>query len=81
MPIYEYTCRGCGHEFEFLVLKGTVPACPACEGRELERVISMFAVSSDGSRGVALADGRKKAAGVKREKDHAQAEYEKNHAH
>jgi len=81
MPIYEYTCRGCGHQFEFLVLPSTIPACPACEGRELDRAISMFAVSSDGTRGIALADGRKKAAGVKREKDHAQAEYEKNHAH
>ena len=22
MPIYEYTCRGCGRQFELLVLKG-----------------------------------------------------------
>ena len=81
MPIYEYECRGCGHCFEFLVLASTVPACPACLGQELERTISMFAVSSDGSRQHALAEGRKRAAGVKREKDHAQMEYEKNHSH
>ena len=81
MPIYEYDCRRCRHRFELLVLAGTVPACPACHGQELERVVSLFAVSSDGSRKVALSDGRKRAAGVKREKDHAQHEYEKGHSH
>jgi putative FmdB family regulatory protein len=81
MPIYEYECRGCGHRFELLVLAGTVPACPACNGRELEREISMFAVSSEGSRQIALADGRKRAAGVKRDKDHAEMEYQRDHQH
>ena len=83
MPIYEYECRGCGHQFEFLVLptNPTAPVCPSCKGEALERVLSMFAVSSDGTRSQALADGRKRAAGVKREKDHADAEYERNHPH
>ncbi len=59
----------------------TAPACPACNGQDLERVISMFAVSSDGTRKLALDAGRKRAAGMKREKDHADAEYERNHPH
>jgi putative FmdB family regulatory protein len=81
MPIYEYDCRGCGHHFELLVLAGTVPACPECSSQELERVISMFAVSSEGSRQIALSDARKRAANVKRDKDHAEAEYIRNHDH
>ena len=82
MPIYEYKCRGCSHQFEFLVLPTTsAPACPSCNGQELERVISMFAVSSDGTRKLALDAGRKRAAGMKREKAHADAEYERNHPH
>lgn len=83
MPIYEYECRGCGHQFEFLLLPShpATPACPACGGRDLERVISMFAVSSDGTRKLALDAGRKRAAAAKREKDHADAEYERNHPH
>lgn len=83
MPIYEYECRGCGHLFEFLLLPTTTsaPACPSCKGEELERVISMFAVSSDGTRNLALNDGRKRAAGARREKAHADAEYERNHPH
>ena len=83
MPIYEYECRGCGHQFEFLLLptNPTVPTCPQCSSLELDRVISMFAVSSDGSRQLALKDGRKRAARVNRDKSSAEAEYEKNHEH
>ena len=82
MPIYEYECRGCGHRFEFLVLPSSEEqACPECKSADLERLLSMFAVSSDGTRSAALKDGRKRAAGVKREKDHAQLEYEKHHDH
>jgi putative FmdB family regulatory protein len=46
MPIYDYRCRGCGHEFELIVLKGTVIACPSCQSQELEQQVSGFAVSS-----------------------------------
>jgi hypothetical protein len=41
----------------------------------------MFAVSSEGSRQIALSDARKRAANVKRDKDHAEAEYIRNHDH
>ena len=30
MPLYEYTCKSCGHFFELLVRHDTVLACPAC---------------------------------------------------
>ena len=47
MPVYEYVCRGCGHEFEQIVLPGRgAPACPECRGVDLERLLSRFAVSS-----------------------------------
>jgi putative FmdB family regulatory protein len=83
MPIYEYECRGCGHQFEFLLLPTNTapPACPSCQGQDLERVISSFAVSSDGTRQNALSDGRKRAARVNRDKSIAEAEYIKNHEH
>ena len=83
MPIYEYECRGCGHQFEFLLLPSNpaTPTCPECQSLELEKVISMFAVSSDGTRQLALNDGRKRAASVRRDKVQAEAEYEKAHEH
>ena len=51
MPLYEYKCTGCGHEFEVLILKASQPvACPSCEGASVERLLSMFAVNSESSR-------------------------------
>ena len=51
MPLYEYACLGCGHEFELLILGSSPrPACPACASESIERRLSMFAVSSESSR-------------------------------
>ena len=51
MPIYEYVCRACGHEFELLVRPPiTTPACPSCNTPDLERRLSGFAVTSEGIR-------------------------------
>ena len=41
MPIYEYTCRSCGQEFEELVRGDEQPACPACGRRQLEKQLSV----------------------------------------
>jgi putative FmdB family regulatory protein len=79
MPIYEYQCRGCGHRFEALVRGSPAPPCPECQGQNLERLLSMFAVSSETTKNHALKDGRRKSASIKRDKDHAQLEYEKHH--
>jgi putative FmdB family regulatory protein len=81
MPIYEFRCRSCGHHFEALVRGLAPPLCPACEGQDLERLLSMFAVSSEGSKAQALKDGRRRSALLRRDKDHAQLEYEKQHDH
>lgn len=42
MPIYEYACSRCGHEFEKLVRNGAVPECPSCRSTELEKKLSVF---------------------------------------
>jgi len=46
MPIYEYACNSCGHEFEALVRTGTVPDCPNCHSTELGKRLSVFTASS-----------------------------------
>jgi putative FmdB family regulatory protein len=79
MPIYEYECRGCRHQFEQLVRTGDIPECPSCKGRELERLLSHVAVSSDHTRQLNFNQARQAARRVQRDKDHAQAEYEKKH--
>jgi len=45
MPIYEYACNNCGHEFEMLVRSGSVPDCPSCRSPELEKRLSVFAAA------------------------------------
>ena len=48
MPIFEYACRSCGHRFEALVFGGKTPPCPECEGVDLEKLLSGFAVGGAG---------------------------------
>lgn len=54
MPIYEYQCAKCRHEFEKLVF-GSNPEvfCPKCGSGETEKRLSKFGMgrSSDGSGG------------------------------
>lgn len=45
MPIYEYACRDCGHQFETLVRTGTTPECPQCHSIQLEKQLSVFATA------------------------------------
>ena len=43
MPIYNYRCAACGSEFERLVRSDTKVSCPDCQGRKLERLLSLTA--------------------------------------
>jgi putative FmdB family regulatory protein len=79
MPIYDYKCRGCGHQFDALVRRGETASCPACNGADLEQLISLPAVSTDKTRERSLGKARQAAGKVHKEKQHAQAEYERNY--
>ena len=81
MPIYDYRCRQCGHEFELVVLKSTVVACPTCRAGDPEQLLSGFAVSSDGIRQANARASRKAQLSSREFKDKqvAEAEYIKNH--
>ena len=43
MPIFEYACRACGHEFETLVRAAETPSCIGCGSPELDKKLSVFA--------------------------------------
>ncbi len=81
MPIYEYQCRGCGHQFEQLIIHSTTPECPTCHGHDLERLISLFAVDSESTRSTAFQAGKKRQANVTRERNAAELAYHKEHDH
>jgi putative FmdB family regulatory protein len=46
MPIFEYVCKDCHHEFEALVFGKQKAECPKCESKKLEPQLSVFAVSA-----------------------------------
>lgn len=80
MPLYEFKCRVCGHRFEELVRLGEVSECPKCRDAAPERLFSASAgVSTERSRKRAAGVARRAAGKIKREKDHAQIEYERNY--
>jgi putative FmdB family regulatory protein len=81
MPLYEYTCLKCSHDFETLVRTGDTPACPECGSEQLQKLLSEVAVSSEGSRERNLNQARQKAKKVGRDKAIAQFEYEEKHRH
>ncbi len=49
MPLFEYACKSCDHQFETLVRASETPECPSCHGTELERRLSVFAAHTNGS--------------------------------
>jgi putative FmdB family regulatory protein len=49
MPLFEYACRECAHQFEVLVRGRDVPECPACHATNLQRRLSTFAAHTHGS--------------------------------
>lgn len=57
MPIYEYRCRHCSHEFEELVSVSAADrqlACPVCREPSAERLLSSFAVRISGGSQASL---------------------------
>ncbi len=58
MPIFEYRCDCCGHEFESFIWSPKdeeTLVCPKCEAKDIKKLLSSF--SSRGSLGKALSSG------------------------
>lgn len=74
MPLFEYRCLVCDSQFELLLRGSAVPVCPSCGSISLERLLSMFAVSSEGtqmrSRETFGAQQRQKSRAVQKEQTH-----------
>jgi len=53
MPVYEFTCSGCGERFEIvcsLADREDKAVCPRCGGREVARVYGGFKVGISRTR-------------------------------
>lgn len=51
MPLYEYLCRACSHQFEALVTGDRKAQCPQCASTKLEQQYSSFAVGAPKGKG------------------------------
>lgn len=60
MPIYEYSCRSCGHQFETLILRGETPGCPSCKSEDLEKLLSLPAIKSETTHELAMRAAKKR---------------------
>ncbi len=50
MPIYEYACGRCGHDFEKLVsIASRKVVCPACSSAKVTKKFSVFGSKSGGT--------------------------------
>lgn len=83
MPILEYACKACGRRFEFLKLPTTTtaPVCPDCRSRDLERLLSGFAVNTPERSRERVKDARRQLKESRDYKDKkvAEAEYIQEH--
>ncbi|MCP4290928.1 MAG: zinc ribbon domain-containing protein [bacterium] len=61
MPLFEFSCKKCGHNFEELMTLTEVnegkAKCPACKSKRVERGFSSFAQGASGSAGGGFAGG------------------------
>jgi putative FmdB family regulatory protein len=57
MPIFEYVCKECDHQFEALVMGSQKADCPKCHSRRLATQLSVFAVSAKGPSNSARSAG------------------------
>lgn len=80
MPTFDYSCRACQHQFEEWVRKrDETPACPACGEADVERLLSIPTVHSEGTRAQAMRAARKRDDRQQKENMHTRLEYEANH--
>jgi len=80
MPIYEYQCSKCGHQFEYLVLPTSpAPECPSCHHKDLQKLISLCAVSSESTQQAHLQTERKKYGKIHKDKQYE--EHKQIHEH
>ena len=79
MPLYDFQCRGCGHEFEALVRGREILECPSCHGHNLERLLSTFAVSTAERTQAAVKASRARQIAGRRDALIAEEEYRQRH--
>ena len=79
MPIFEYTCLSCHHQFEALIRGTKTPVCPECQSEKLEKMFSLPAVKSETTHDLAMRAAKKRDHRMAVDRVEAQRYYEAHH--
>lgn len=83
MPLYEYSCRNCHHEFEALVrAQDPPPRCKACQSEDLERLLTAASMSTaDQTRSFVKAERKRRLPTHRAEQNEEYQHALKEHLH
>jgi len=54
MPIFEFVCNDCQHNYETIAKRDEIPSCPSCKSENIEKKISICAFASHNIGGVTV---------------------------
>jgi putative FmdB family regulatory protein len=57
MPIFEYRCESCGHNFEAILFGAQAPECPKCHTEKLEKQRSAASAAGCGKPSCCMGAG------------------------
>jgi putative FmdB family regulatory protein len=58
MPIFEYNCRSCNHQFETIVLSSREKvSCPKCDSKAVAKQLSVFSARASSGKETAAETG------------------------
>jgi putative FmdB family regulatory protein len=79
MPIFDYSCQACGHQFEVLVRGKMTVRCPSCDSQDVKRLLSAPSLRTSGTRHKSLDSARRRDAAQAKDRMHEQLQYERSH--
>ena len=79
MPIFDYSCKGCGHRFDALVLRNETVSCSKCGSTELEKNLTTPALKTEGTHALAMKAAKKRDKRQARDNYWTQRDYERAH--
>lgn len=79
MPIYDYSCQACGERFEALVRGAEKASCPACSSLDLQKHLSLPALHTESTHGLAMAAAKRRDKRQARDNYWTQRDYERAH--
>ena len=79
MPIFDYICDECGHDFELLIRGTQTAACPVCESTSVTKQLSLPKVKSSKTHAKAMRAAKRRDQRMNADQTRERIEYEEAH--